>query len=163
MGTAANCKLCSLCSCRLPSSWMEATCQEEEEEEEEDRSSWIFPPLADHMQSMLLIQSTSSSNGFASQLKQLHTPVASCTFLTELNATCPHELKCFKFTSNPLQENTHTQTPQIFFRKKTLGLVDSRPTAKAWSSAALNVLSTSWNSFLDGWSMTITIPELLLP
>ncbi len=162
MGTAANCNLCSFCSCCLPSSWMEATCQEEEEE---DRSSFFFPPLADHMQSMLLMQSTSLSNGFASQLKQLHMPVASCTFLRELNATCPHELKCFKFTSHPLQENTHTnkKTPQIFFRKKTLGLVDATPTAKAWSSAAINVLPTSWNSFLDGWSISITIPELLLP
>jgi hypothetical protein len=82
---------------------------------------FFFPPLADHMQSMLLIQSTSSSNGFASQLKQLHMPVASCTFLTELNATCPHELKCFKFTSNPLQENTHTHTqkpPKFALEKK---------------------------------------------
>jgi hypothetical protein len=87
---------------------MEATCQEEEEEE--DRSSFFFPPLADHMQSMLLMQSTSLSNGFVSQLKQLYMPVASCTFLRELNATCPHELKCFKFTSHPLQENTHTHT-----------------------------------------------------
>lgn len=75
------------------------------------------PPLADHMQSMLLMQSTSLSNGFASQLKQLHMPVASCTFLRELNATCPHELKCFKFTHIHCKK-THTHTHQQKKRPK---------------------------------------------